>query len=303
MYKNTTITHINNKPFRRVINMFFLLRLIEFILLSCLIVLITKKFLIKVIRKLANVFDLDSKVVGDITGFATSMPELISVLFTALEGMFITVIFNILSSNIINAVQYIISIYSNKNQRFLDNYALKSDIVMVIITIIIPLSSIIFKINLNIGFVPIFIMLFILFYIVNTNTHNLYLSHIKTKEIKEIEEERRWVKGKKKIAVKNTVFLIIIGIALFIVGELLGNVVKSLNEIFKFPEWIIGIALGFITSIPELITFIESQKQSQKIENNISGVVEATNNLLTSNIINLFVVLTIGIIITYVLQI
>lgn len=275
-----------------------ILKLTEFIVYSILIVLITKNFLVKVLRQLAGALDLDSKTVGDISGVATSMPELISVFFTAIQGMFVTGIYNVLSSNIINFIQYMISIYKNKNQKTLQNNALKSDIVMVLITIVIPISIVIFNIELNIGFVPIFIMLFILFYIINTNTHKLYLSHIKTEEMQEIEEEKKWVKGKKKVVVKNIIYLIIIGIALFVIGELLGNVVRKLSEMFSIPQGIIGLALGFITSLPELITFIESQKNSKKEKDDVSGVVEATNNLLTSNIINLFVVLTIGITVT-----
>ena len=275
-----------------------ILQLTEFVVYAVLIVLITKNFLIKVLRKLASALDLESKAVGDISGVATSMPEVISVFFTSLQGMFATSIFNILSSNTINFIQYFISICKNKNQKVLKNDALKSDIVMVIITILIPASIIIFNIEINIGFVPIFIMLFILFYIINTNTHKLYLSHAKTKELKEYEEEKKWVKGKKDIIVKNIIYLIIIGIALFIIGELLGNVVRRLSITFNIPQSVIGIALGFITSLPELITFIESQKNSKNNNNEVEGVVEATNNLLTSNIINLFVVLTIGIIVT-----
>ena len=275
-----------------------ILQLTEFVVYAVLIVLITKNFLIKVLRKLASALDLESKAVGDISGVATSMPEVISVFFISLQGMFATSIFNILSSNTINFIQYFISICKNKNQKVLKNDALKSDIVMVIITILIPTSIIIFNIEINIGFVPIFIMLFILFYIINTNTHKLYLSHAKTKELKEFEEEKKWVKGKKDIIVKNIIYLIIIGIALFIIGELLGNVVRRLSITFNIPQSVIGIALGFITSLPELITFIESQKNSKNNNNEVEGVVEATNNLLTSNIINLFVVLTIGIIVT-----
>ena len=165
-----------------------ILQLTEFVVYAVLIVLITKNFLIKVLRKLASALDLESKAVGDISGVATSMPEVISVFFISLQGMFATSIFNILSSNTINFIQYFISICKNKNQKVLKNDALKSDIVMVIITILIPASIIIFNIEINIGFVPIFIMLFILFYIINTNTHKLYLSHAKTKELKEFEE-------------------------------------------------------------------------------------------------------------------
>lgn len=289
---------VRNTLTKKEKNMTLILKLTQFIIYSILLVLITKNYLVKVLRKLASALDLESKTVGDISGIATSMPELISVFFTSLQGMFATGIFNILSSNIINFVQYLISVFKNKNEKILKNSALKIDIVMVIITILIPASIIIYNIEINIGFVPIFVMLFILFYMINDNTHRLYLSNIKTEEIKEIEEEKKWVKGKKKVVIKCIIYLIVIGIILFILGELLGNVVRSLSMTANIPESIIGIALGFITSLPELITFLESQKNSKKENNNVSGVVEATNNLLTSNIINLFVVLTIGIIVT-----
>ena len=59
--------------------------------------------------------------------------------------------------------------------------------------------------------------------------------------------------------------------------------------------------LGFITSIPELMTFFESQKHYKKEDDDMLGVVEATNNLLTSNILNLFAIQTIGILITSIL--
>ena len=56
-----------------------------------------------------------------------------------------------------------------------------------------------------------------------------------------------------------------------------------------------GTLLGFITSIPELITFIESQSYYSK-ENAYDGVIEVTNNLFTSNVMNLFVIQTISIV-------
>ena len=79
-------------------------------------------------------------------------------------------------------------------------------------------------------------------------------------------------------------------------GNLLGNTLESLNNIFNIPEWIIGIILGFVTSIPELITFIEAQKHHSKNSKEIQGVVEATSNLFASNMLNLFVIESIGIV-------
>lgn len=73
---------------------------------------------------------------------------------------------------------------------------------------------------------------------------------------------------------------------------------------------------GVITSIPELITFFEAQKHYTKLNksieekenekastninsNDILGVVEASNNLVTSNTVNLFIIQTIGILLYY----
>ena len=69
---------------------------------------------------------------------------------------------------------------------------------------------------------------------------------------------------------------------------------------FGLPELVLGILLGFITSIPELITFIEAQRKEKKKDTEMTnkiGVIEATNNLLTSNLLNLFVIQSIGTII------
>ena len=91
--------------------------------------------------------------------------------------------------------------------------------------------------------------------------------------------------------------LIIAGL-LYFVGELLSNSLTNLCNMFGLPELVLGILLGFITSIPELITFIEAQRKEKNTEMaNKIGVIEATNNLLTSNLLNLFVIQSIGTII------
>ena len=54
------------------------------------------------------------------------------------------------------------------------------------------------------------------------------------------------------------------GILLFFVGNSLSNVLETLCLEFNLPEWLIGIALGVTTSIPEMITFFESQKHYKK---------------------------------------
>ena len=165
------------------------------------------------------------------------------------------------------------------------------DMILVIITIIIPIIFLKLNIELNLSIVPLFSTLYICFVFLNNDVHKLYLN--KRQENNDEKEK----KNNKKGLVKNILVLIIVGIYLFLVGELLGNTLENLCKNFNISETIIGIMLGIITSIPELITFFESQKHHKKENNDIEGVIEATNNLLTSNALNLFVIQTIGILI------
>lgn len=275
--------------------MSLLIEIIQFLIYSLLIVAISKYILVTVLRKLAESVNLKPKTVGNIAGIATSMPEFLSVAFSSASGLIGTSIYNILSSNVINLVQYILAIVLNKNTKILKNRALKIDIVMVVITIIIPIIMLIFNIEADIEIIPIFILLFALCYYINTNTHKLYLKKEEKEEEKIIAEESRFIKGKKKVITKYSVYLALTGISLFVVGNYLSHSLESLALQFNVPEFLIGIVLGFITSIPELITFFESQKH-YKTKSSKLGVVEATNNLLTSNILNLFIIQSFGII-------
>jgi len=272
-----------------------LIEFIKFLIYSGIIVIISKYVLVTTLRKLAETLNLKPKTVGDIAGYATSMPELLTIGTSSFSGLISASIVNVISSNVINLIQYVSSIFLNKNQKVLKNRAIKIDLILVAITIIIPIILFAFNIEINIGIVPIFIGLCVLFVYLNSNVHKLYLKNEDEKLEKEIEEEEKWQKNN---TVKYIFYLLCSGVLLFVVGELLGNTLENLCNQFNISQTIIGILLGFITSIPELITFFEAQKHyKKKTEDAILGVVEATNNLFTSNILNLFVIQSIGIII------
>lgn len=275
-----------------------LFEFIKFFGYSLLIVLISKYILVKLLRKLAENLDLKAKTIGNIAGIATSIPELLSVSFAALSGLISTSLYNILSSNIINTIQYGLAIKLNNNEGKLKNKALKIDLFLVAATIVIPILLLVLKIELNILILPVFLLLFLLFYFININCHKLYLQSVtknmENKELIKIEQEKKWIRGKNSLTVMYSVLLIITAIVLFIIGNLLSNTLESLCLEYSIPEIIVGILLGGITSLPELITFFESQRH-YKNDNNIEGVVEATNNLLTSNLLNLFFIQSIGI--------
>ena len=274
-----------------------ILELVKFAIYSGLIVLISKYILVTNLRKLAENLNLKPKTVGNISGFATSIPELITISISSFSGLLNASIFNILSSNIINFLQYVISIISNKNVKKLNNKAIKIDIFLVIITILIPILIVLLNIDMNVVFIPIFIVLYVIFKTLNNRFHKLYLESEGEKINALIQKEEEKLENKQlKNTVKYVLIILMTGILLFVVGELLSSVIENLAELFKISQFLIGVLLGIVTSIPEFITFFESQRHYRNnVDNSILGVVEATNNLFTSNILNLFVIQSIGI--------
>ena len=216
--------------------------------------------------------------------------------------------------NVINLIQYFAAILLNKNQKVFRNKAIFIDVILVVITIILPILVVWIGVEVDLKMVPILLLLYVGFVRIDRNAHKLYLKDAEdandvgdvedvedvgnVKETKYANKERRWGKQvNKKAVAKNICILIITAVLLFFVGELLGNTLENLCRKFNVPELMIGIILGFATSIPELITFFEAQKHHSKEQNSIHGVVEATNNLLTSNMMNLFIIQSIGILI------
>lgn len=272
----------------------FFLEVIKFIIYSGLIVIISKYILVKTLRNLAQNLNLKPRTVGNIAGYATSMPELLTIAISSFNGLIGTSIYNVISSNIINLIQYIIAIILNKNHKVLKNKAIIIDIILVTITIIIPIILIRFNIDISTKIIPAFIILYCLFILLNKQSHKIYINKQNNEQI---EIAIKLEKSNKIKIIIYTIYLLITGILLFIIGDRLGNTLEVLCNKFNIPQIIIGVLLGIITSIPELITFFESQKHHKKDRNNILGVIEATNNLFTSNILNLFIVQSIGILI------
>lgn len=274
------------------------LEILKFLLLSGVIVIISKYVLVTLLRKLAEGLNLNAKTIGNVAGYATSMPELLTITTSSFSGLMATSVMNVLSSNIINLIQYLFTIFINKNQKYFKNRAIKVDLVLVVFTIVLPIILMKFNIQMNLSIVPAFVILYVLFKFLNNNVHKLYLIHEDFELKTDIEKEAKWERGNKKKIIKYIVLLLLTSVLLFFVSKYLGDTLETLCGYFKISEIIIGILLGFITSIPEFITFFESQKHYKiKKQNVLLGVVEATNNLFTSNIVNLFFIQTIGILI------
>lgn len=274
----------------------------KFFIYSIFIVVISKYILVKALRKLAENLKLKPRVIGNIAGIATSIPEFLTVTVSSFRGLMGTSLYNIISSNVINFIQYSISLIINKNHKALKNKGIIIQNIFVILTIIFPIILLKLENTLNIMIAFILVALYIIFYWISKKIHEKYLNDVDIRmeqEDERIENETETIdKRKNKQSFIYVGYIVIAGILLYFIGDALGIVLENLSENFGIAESILGILLGLITSIPELVTFFESQKHYKKEEDkNLLGVIEATNNLLTSNMLNLFIIQAIGIVI------
>lgn len=266
---------------------------LKFIICSILIVIISKNILATTLRKLAQSMNLKSKTVGNIAGIATSVPELLSLGIAGFTGLIDTGIFNILSSNVINVLEYFLTVKINGNIKKMKNKVIIIELIIVLITIIIPVIIYVKDIELNFMIIIIFLLLFCIFSITDSKIHKKYLE----KE-NEIEKEQGAEEKDKKQILKYIITLIGATILIFITGNILSDSLETLCNNFGVSQIIIGILLGVITSAPEFITFNEAQKYHKKeSKEQLKGVIEATNNLISSNMLNLLVIQSIGILI------
>ena len=197
--------------------------IIKFLIYSILIVVVAKYVLVKALRRIAENLNLSSKVVGNVAGTATSVPELLTVSIASFSGLIEISVFNILISNIINLIQYFGTIILNKNFKLLKNKALIFDMFLVFITICIPLLFIVNRVTLNINFIPAFIILYFLFIYLNARTHICYLN-IESDNLKKKNNDIKNI-----ITIIIDIFVLILSvIILFFISNRLEEVLKNL---------------------------------------------------------------------------
>ena len=260
-----------------------IIEIIKFFVYSILIVLISKYILVKALRNLAENLKLKPRFIGNIAGVATSIPELLTVTVSSFRGLVGTSLYNIISSNVINFIQYIISLIIYKNYTKIKNKG-----------ILLSLEN-----SFNIILVITLVILYFVFSFISKKSHEKYLKDQEDEGNKSEEDINKKTSNRKTYIY--VLYILVSGILLYFVGNELGNVLENLSAVFDIAEFVLGILLGAITSIPELITFFEAQRHYTKDKYNndksLLGVVEATNNLLTSNMLNLFIIQSIGILI------
>lgn len=281
---------------------------IVFIALVLAIVLVTRNMMITSIRKVAVYLRWNNKVVGQLLGYATSTPEFLNAFVAASIGMISTSIYNVISSNILNIVFVILATLIYKKRRALINKKFIIDYVVVLISVIIPIILMRFNVADKLTVIPIFLILYFSFLIISKKRDYF------EEEEEEIDDEKKIIlreekKAKLKTRKLNKVrkqrvaiswgILFLSFILLFILGNMLSDILEILGNTFGVSELILGIVIGIATSLPELLSFMSSYHRHRrcKVPEKDRGAVEVVSNLVTSNISNLCIIQTFAIIV------
>ncbi|HIG53157.1 MAG TPA: hypothetical protein EYQ18_04065 [Candidatus Handelsmanbacteria bacterium] len=250
------------------------------LVVSIFTVLITvQKGLCRGIDHLASALSWSPKVRGQVTGFATSIPEFAALISTALNGVWAAGLWNIASSNIINVVLLIIAVCWYRQYRDLWNKHFIDEMLFAGIAVAFPLVLMHFSMDQSPYTIPI-LLFFYLVYRLSDRVFNR-------------AQTGPDVEGEESGSTKLGLLYIVGSIAIIsVAGDFLGTSAKAIVNEMEIPVIFVGWLLGFITSLPELTTFFKVYSAAKK-KGTLGGTddtQEVLDNLTGSNMSNVGII-------------
>ncbi len=250
---------------------------------AALIILSVKFGLLRGIDQIANSMNWSAKARGQVTGFATSVPELVCLVAAGLAGVWDAGLWNIASSNIINGCLMMVAVLWFRQWGELFNRRFADEVGFALAAILAPIVLMQAGLDQHWGMVPLLYAFFVLYRVVD--------SRINAGDGEE---------GGNEPAVGSLQFGVILAVTslvvIGIVGMFLGDATKTVVEQLGIHPAIAGCILGLCTSIPELISFFavyQASRQAGRL-NDLADTQEALDNLTSSNMANVGVVYPTG---------
>lgn len=249
------------------------------------IVLSVKFGLLRGIDHVANALDWSAKVRGQVTGYATSVPELVCLVSAGLAGVWEAGLWNIASSNVINAVLMSVAVAHFRQIRDLFNARFYDEICFALAAIVLPIALMQWRLDTHWLLVPGLLGFFAVYLAID--------KHI----------NRPSPSQKPEPAVGSLPFGLILGlsalIAITIAGGFLGNATAAVVEQMGIRPTIAGWILGFVTSIPEMVSFFAVYAVARKEDklHELNDTQEVLDNLTGSNMSNVGFVYPVGLLV------
>jgi Ca2+/Na+ antiporter len=252
------------------------------LLTAALIILAVKYGLLRGIELIADSMNWSAKARGQVTGFATSIPELVCLVAAGLAGVWEVGLWNIASSNIINGFLMLTAVAWFRQWRELFNRRFLDEIGFAVAAVFVPLVLMKTGLDQHWSMVPLLVGFFVIYRLVDRVLNaSGTIGH---------EEEPS---GSLPVGLILSVISLVI---IAIVGIFLGDATKAVVEQMGLHPALAGGLLGVCTSIPEMVSFFavyQSSKDAGRLHE-LADTQEALDNLASSNMANVGVVYPVG---------
>jgi Ca2+/Na+ antiporter len=243
-----------------------------------------RMLVIRGIEHICNALSLSSKAKGQILGYATSTPELVVVVASALSGVFEAGFWNIASSNIINCVLLASAVLAYRQHKELFRVGFLDEIAFGLVSVAVPIVLFRLDIPITAGVAGSLFAFFIVYKVLD----RIFNPKPASPDSADGRPPGRLGFG---------LFLLAAGLLVVIVaGRFLGGSAATLVRQAGTPVWLVGWILGVITSLPEMTSFFEIYRLSRE-----RGTLRLTHDtqecldaLVASNMSNLGIILPIG---------
>lgn len=250
------------------------------------IILVARFALYEPAQKLARAANMSRAATGQMLGYLTSSPELVATVFVAATGLFSVVSYNILGSNIVNVFLALIAALWFRQVRKLSGGEFRFEQGIIVASIVIPIVLLLTGQDSALWSGIALVAGYIAYLMVMRKRHQA------SGPVEDEDAVQPWEDGKPRVVVQ--IVILAIGlVALYLLGDVLGDSIYNLGVAFAVSTVILGGLTAVATSLPELTTFFASYAAHKRA--GTDGNAEVMHNIMASNVVNLLLIQAIGV--------
>jgi len=265
--------------------------ILEFLALTGLIIVVARFLLYKPAKGIAQRLRFGDQAAGQLLGYLTSVPELVTTIAVAATGFMAAMAYNIRSSNVINVGLAIAAALVYRGTRDLFSRRYRREHVLIAVSIAIPILLLMTNQVESVWVIPTFIALYVVYVVYVRRISRDSPGPVEYEEVAHVDVGRRL--RLPTYLVLNGLIIALALVGLYFLGSFLGETVHELGTTFGIPQVAIGVLIGVVTSLPEMTTFFSSYHGHRR-SGTERATEEVTHNVLASNASNLLIVQTVG---------
>ncbi len=249
---------------------------------AAVIILLVKFGLLRAINQVASAMNWSAKARGQVTGYATSVPEFVCLVSAGLAGVWEVGLWSIASSNIINAGLMMLALLFYRQFGELFNKRFVDEVVFAALAILVPVVLMRLGMDMQWFLVPLLLGFFVVYQVIDKKVNPSSRADV------------------SQAAVGSLPFGLILGVtalaAIAVAGVFLGDATAKVVDQLGVHPAITGWILGVVTSIPEMVSFFAVFAAARR-EGRLHGLndtQEALDNLTGSNMANVGIVYPLG---------